>query len=386
MVNAKPKVLFEIYVIPHYQVPFLTELNKHVDLLVMASRDKTVKGLKDIQDNLPFKNIRVESSKRGIYHPEIFNVIESFKPNVIVSWNTSLRTMLMDKRINIILREKKIKTIWTGCDGYETQNFFVGLLAEFLPWRLGRTLRDFLVTRRVTHFIAHSSHMQNFLRRVKLVPQRKITLTHNAIDTSKISDLYKLWKGQGKPRKSYGIIFTGRLIFGKKIDMLVKAFKAILPDYPEATLTIVGEGPAKENLEKLSQDLGIQNNIIFTGGIYDDALLAEPLYDNSLFILPGVGGLSFNTAMSCGLTIIHTHADGTEKDLIQNGVNGWFFDGGEKDLIKKIKGAFQDPKKLKVMGEKSEDFITNKFNLQNMINDYVKVIERVACINQENEK
>ena len=216
------------------------------------------------------------------------------------------------------------------------------------------------------------------MRLVKWIPENKITLVNNAINTSDISSFYKKWKTEQRSRKKYGIVFIGRLVPRKNIERLIEAFSYIAPKYPESTLLIIGEGSFEKNLKNLVRNLNIGDKVKFLGGIYDNHSLAENICQNSLFILPGVGGLSFNTAMAAGLPIIHTYADGTEEDLIKEGVNGWFFDGTTKDLVKKIDVALSDSERLEQMGEQSEHFITNIFNLENMVNGYVSVIEKIA--------
>lgn len=376
----KIKVIFEQYAIPHYRVPFFEKLAEKVDLLVIASKNpKKIAGINDVRDPIGFRSIRLDSDiNPEIYHPEIIDIIKKENPDVIISWGNSLRLMLRNKTCFSLIKEKGVKTAWMGCDGYDIHNFTIGFILEFLPSRIKRTLQDFMTTMRVDHFIAHSSHMLNFLKRVKRVSKNKMTLVNNAIDTSKINSAYKKLRAENSPKNKYGIVFIGRLIPRKKIERLIEAFARVNERYPESTLSIIGDGPFKNDLENMVRKLNLEDRVKFLGGIYDDNILAEHLYRNSLFILPDVGGLSFNTAMAAGLPIIHTYADGTEEDLIKEGVNGWFFNGTTKDLIKKINIAFSDMGKLRNMGEVSERLITGTFNLENMVNGYVSVIEKIV--------
>ena len=213
----KPKVLFEQYSIPHYRVPFFDALAKKVDLVVVASKNpRKGGGVQDTLETPGFRNIRLDSDpSSGLYHPGIIDVIQTEKPDVFISWNTSLRLLLHHDACLALLKKKNTRVVWMGCDGYETQNLTLGLLAEFLPWRLLRTLRDRRVLSRVDHFLAHSSHMREYLKRVKRVPAEKITVAHNAIDTSGIVAA-KAAHGEAQ-KNEYGIVFTGRLTSGQNI-------------------------------------------------------------------------------------------------------------------------------------------------------------------------
>src|SRR3989344_5048567 len=259
----KIKVIFEQYAIPHYRVPFFSGLAKKTDLLVIASKSpKKNDGINDILNPAEFRSIRLESNPdSGLYHPEIIEVIKKENPDLIISWGSSLRLMLSNKSFLSLIREKGIKTAWMGCDGYDVHNFIIGALLQFLPRRILRTLRDLLITRRVDRFIAHSSHMLNFLRLVKWIPENKITLVNNAINTSDISSFYKKWKTEQRSRKKYGIVFIGRLVPRKNIERLIEAFSYIAPKYPESTLLIIGEGSFEKNLKNLVRNLNIGDKV-----------------------------------------------------------------------------------------------------------------------------
>ena len=61
-----------------------------------------------------------------------------------------------------------------------------------------------------------------------------------------------------KARKENKIIFVGRLVKYKNIDILIRAFSEIKKDMKDLELTIVGEGPEKRNLQTLSTKLGVK--------------------------------------------------------------------------------------------------------------------------------
>ena len=59
--------------------------------------------------------------------------------------------------------------------------------------------------------------------------------------------------------------------------------------------------------------------------------------ESTVYVLAGMGGLSINDAMCFSLFVICLVCDGTEKDLVADGVNGYFFkEGDANDLVDKI--------------------------------------------------
>jgi glycosyltransferase involved in cell wall biosynthesis len=81
------------------------------------------------------------------------------------------------------------------------------------------------------------------------------------------------------------ILFVGRLIPIKNLEVLLKGFCALLRALPEARLTLVGAGVLRGRLEALADRLGIHHRVWFEGALSQDML---PWYYNAadLFILP----------------------------------------------------------------------------------------------------
>ena len=93
-------------------------------------------------------------------------------------------------------------------------------------------------------------------------------------------------------------------------------------------------------------------------------------------MLPGNGGLAINDAMFAGLPIIYTKADGTEKYLLKNKVNGLFFlENNVSDLVKKIAFLLKNNSRGEIMGKISKKIILGKININYVIKNFQKALE-----------
>lgn len=378
--QRKPKVLFEQYVIPHYRIAFFTELAKHVDLTVVASIDRAVDGLRDTRNDLPFRNVRLAEADGTTLHPDIQQLLIKEHFDVYISWQGVFQTILQDPSWLEILKKHNIKTIWMGCDGYRIRNFLLTSLKQLAPWRMKASWKDYQAVSRVDGFVAHSSHMLDYLHKVRLVPKKKITLTHNAVDHTELSQACNALRAGGAQRDKYHIIYTGRLSPQKKVDVLLCAYKNILPEFPQTHLTIIGEGSQLEVLKNLAQRFAIEPHVTFTGGVYSDKDLATHLSTAGIFVMPGLGGLGLNTAMAAGLPIIYTHADGTEEDLMRENVNGWFFDGSVDGLTRVLTSSLNQADSFEQMGLASKERITKEFHIPQMVEGYLDRISKVLHV------
>ena len=83
----RPRVVLEQYVIPRYRVPFFAALAEKVDLLVVASKDRTVDGVTDVRDRLPFQSVRLMAEPGTNYHPDIGRSLREHQAQVWVSYD-----------------------------------------------------------------------------------------------------------------------------------------------------------------------------------------------------------------------------------------------------------------------------------------------------------
>ena len=109
--------------------------------------------------------------------------------------------------------------------------------------------------------------------------------------------------------------------------------------------------------------------------MYDLIELAQYMNESSVYVLAGMGGLSINDAMCFSLPIICSVCDGTEKDLVFEGENGFFFrEDDVADLTEKLIWILSDLPKAVQMGKKSLQIIKERANLDVFSNMYKKAL------------
>lgn len=163
------------------------------------------------------------------------------------------------------------------------------------------------------------------------------------------------------------VLFVGKLVNTKRVDLLIRAFAEAHRAAPDSALWIVGDGPEKTYLEKLATEHpGLP--IRFLGEITEPVKINAIYMACDVFALPGTGGLAINQAMTFGRPIVVSRADGTEEDLVTDKVNGLYFrPGSAHDLAEKILALHNDAALRRKMGEASRDRILNSINMKNMV-------------------
>jgi glycosyltransferase involved in cell wall biosynthesis len=65
----------------------------------------------------------------------------------------------------------------------------------------------------------------------------------------------------------YQILFAGRLIAHKRVDILLKTVEILKHKHPNVCLGIIGDGPESKTLKQIAFDLKIEDNVKFLGEI-----------------------------------------------------------------------------------------------------------------------
>ena len=160
--------------------------------------------------------------------------------------------------------------------------------------------------------------------------KRPIAVLPNSLDTDFFYPSVN-FKAKNALKKLYGIknkslIFQGRLSYEKSLDIVLKAFALMLKKDPGLQLMMVGDGPEKNNLEKLADKLKIKDHVIFTGYIPYGKKIVEIYQANDIYLPASKSEnmpMSILEAMACGLPIIAVKERGLA-ELIKSGVNGFF--------------------------------------------------------------
>ncbi|MCH7663804.1 MAG: glycosyltransferase [Chloroflexi bacterium] len=214
--------------------------------------------------------------------------------------------------------------------------------------------------------IAYSSRGADDYRALGLRPDR-IYVAHNAVAPRPVDASPKRSPAfDGQPN----LLFVGRLQRRKRIDNLLRACSALPPDLTPR-LNIVGDGPARADLEALAAELFPQAEFL---GARHGPELVRSYASADLFVLPGTGGLAIQEAMSHGLPVVVAEGDGTQADLVRPD-NGWLVPPHNlAALTQALIAALSDPVRLRVMGAESYRIALEEINIETMTSVFLSVL------------
>jgi len=136
------------------------------------------------------------------------------------------------------------------------------------------------------------------------------------------------------------IIYAGRLLDFKNVDLLIKTVGLIKNQLPRIKCLIIGDGPEKHKLLELSNKLKLEKNVQFTGFLEKHEDIYALIKSSKVFVLPSTRegfGIVVIEANACGIPVITVcHKDNASKDLVEEGENGFTCQLNEKEIAKRI--------------------------------------------------
>ncbi len=214
------------------------------------------------------------------------------------------------------------------------------------------------------------------------VPQQKIFVISNSPDTDELLAAFEKVKDRTPllPANPHRLIHVGRLVQWKRVDLIIEAVKRLQPVYPGIELVVVGFGPELEKLKAQAEREGLTEAVRFVGGVYNSVDLGQYLHESAVYVLGGMGGLSINDAMCFAKPVVCSVADGTEKRLVREGENGYYFNNGDvADLARVLELMLANPERVRAFGERSLEIIKNEINIHTVIEGYRNVFEFVTA-------
>lgn len=182
-------------------------------------------------------------------------------------------------------------------------------------------------------------------------------------------------------RSTGGLLFVGRLVEQKGLDLLIKAMPHLLAEFPACTLTVVGDGPASEDLHRLSVDLGVDRHINFVGAVANDRL-PDFYRKAAMFVCPSVEeegfGLVCVEALACECPVVATDLPAT-REIIQDGMTGFLFQRANRvELTQKVMALLHSPETGRNMGMAGRNFVQMNFDWEVITRKYCDLFKNAT--------
>lgn len=334
----KPKALVFYQYLPPWRIDVFNEMGKYYDMTIAftnAECEGFTYNRKELLGKL--KNIKTIFLNKGLKIGNrplrwgIFKLIKSEKPDVVFSHEYSPTSILVAlyKQLGIF----HYKYYLTTSDNTQMAESSSGLKAKARSYVLNHS--DGLIV----YSDAVKQWYKNHFKRLKIEICPNIQNPESLLSYRKMFPaIIEQYKKQFALEDKNIILYTGRLVEVKGLDLLINAFaKSQTGNY---ILVIVGEGRLKEDLTAQAKQLDILNKIVFAG-FYSGIELYAWYELANFFILPSryePFGAVVNEALVYGCPVIASKYIGATDFITQN--NGKLFDPlNEQEFIEVLQSS-----------------------------------------------
>lgn len=167
------------------------------------------------------------------------------------------------------------------------------------------------------------------------------------------------------------VLFVARLEELRRVDVLLRAIAKCKSNGVIIEAIIVGEGPNRSTLEQLARELQIENQIKWTGAIYDESELARRFLASDVFVFPSYMGLSALHAFGYGLPVItgdNLASHGPEAEAVVDGKTGLTFRHNDADdLAAEILKLRSDSELKSILSRATHESALNRYTIDQMV-------------------
>ncbi|MCG3202237.1 MAG: D-inositol-3-phosphate glycosyltransferase [Gammaproteobacteria bacterium] len=174
------------------------------------------------------------------------------------------------------------------------------------------------------------------------------------------------------------ILFVGRLVAKKGLDVLIDALPKILEQYPDARLRVIGDGPERERYRKLAARQRVAERIDWVGGKPHSELVAE-YRRATMLVFPSVKtgsgdqeglGLVPVEALGCECPVVASDLPAI-RDVIADGETGLLAAHGDPaSLAEQIIAFLGDPNRRLAIARRGREAAVQRFDWQEVVQRY----------------
>jgi L-malate glycosyltransferase len=272
---------------------------------------------------------------------------------------------------------------------------FLSLLVGFSPTMLsvwGSDVYDFpkrsslhkwLLQKNLSSATTIGSTSGAMARVVKdLCPRVKIHVTPFGVDTNAFCPI-ACSKNHRQEQFIVGTVKTLEHRYG--IDLLIRAFGQFISEGVNSKLLIYGEGRERDNLIKLTRELGIEDKVEFKGFIPHEKV-ADALRCLDVYVALSREesfGVAILEASACGLPVIVSDADGP-KEIVEDNISGYIVPVGDYKLTAdKLRCLASDAGQRERLAMSGRERVVNNYGWERCIDRMEEAIKStLSCLNE----
>jgi glycogen(starch) synthase len=176
------------------------------------------------------------------------------------------------------------------------------------------------------------------------------------------------------------VLCAGRLSVEKGFDLAIRALPALRSRFPDASLTIAGDGAARPQLERLAGDLGLSGSVRFAGWVPPQRI-PELINTACAVVVPSrleAFGLTALQAALMGRPVVASRVGGLAEVVI-HGVSGLLVaPESPEEITRALVDLLEQPGRAAAMGAAARRAATERFVWRDHVDAYEALYQQLA--------
>ena len=161
----------------------------------------------------------------------------------------------------------------------------------------------------------------------------------------------------------------------KGLRYLILALPRVLREYPLTRLTVIGKSPKKSKLNKLIDDLNLEDKITFKSGISENEIV-DIYHDSDIAVIPSLYegfGFGAGEAMACGVPLISTDSGGLKQVIGESALK--IEPGSVQQIEESIIKLFNEEETRNELSKKGRERMEELFDWEIAAKAYINLFE-----------
>ena len=230
-------------------------------------------------------------------------------------------------------------------------------------------------------FIAVAESHGKFLKEYERFPPAKVHVVRNGVDCERFLPDTNAKKDVreelGLPAEAALIGIVAAMRDEKNHQMLIHAASNLREDFPHAHWLIIGDGPTRQSIEELRDELDLRDRVHLLGTRHDTPRLVAALDVFTLCSLNEASPVSILEALASGVPCVATNV-GSVGESVREGVTGYLVPSEDISAMSTaISRLLSDTPRRESMGIAGRQLVLENGSLQSMVSGYQHLVTKL---------